>query len=548
MAEQDAKPSGPDLTQGVALTDLADGSMLVGHVGDERGAAGAARRRGVRRRRALHPLSRAARRRAARRRHRALPVASRLLQPAHRRGAARAGASAPLDCWSVEQRDGKIFVAREARGASQAARPAERQARRDKIVIVGGGAAGLRRRRDAAARAAIEGSIVMLSNDDAAAGRPAEPVEGLSRRHRARGLDPAAPRRLLCRERHRPAAQGGRRGIDAAARARSCSRTAASVSYDRLLLATGAEPVRLPIPGADLPHVHTLRSLADSRAIIEQRRGGQARRGHRRELHRARGRGLAAHARPRGPCRGAGEAADGAHPRRRRSATSCARCTRSTASSSTSRTRSRRSTAGKRRRSRAAGTLEADLVVVGVGVRPRLDARREGRARDRSRRRRRTPSSRRARRASSPRATSRAGPIRTAARRIRVEHWVVAERQGQTAAAEHARARARRSPPCRSSGASTTTCRSTMSATPRSGTRSRSTATSPAKDCLVRYKLDGRTLAVASIYRDVESLKAEAGDGAAGGVIGGPASRLAVIPSAAPDLCCRLKGPSLRSV
>ena len=108
--------------------------------------------------------------------------------------------SNPVACWKVEQRGGKVFVREKAKKA--AGRDARRQPRATPraIVIVGGGAAG-----NAAAemlrREGYDGSITMLSADDAAALRPAEPVEGLPRRQRAGGLDPAALGRLLHRRR-----------------------------------------------------------------------------------------------------------------------------------------------------------------------------------------------------------------------------------------------------------------------------------------------------------------------------------------------------------
>jgi len=120
MAEQDAKPSGPDLSQGVAFTDLADGAMLLGHVGDEQVLLA---RHGAE----LFAVGASCS-------HYHGPLAEGLLVgdtvrcPWHhacfslRTGEALAApAFSAIDCWSVEQRDGKVFV-KEKRPAS--AKPA----------------------------------------------------------------------------------------------------------------------------------------------------------------------------------------------------------------------------------------------------------------------------------------------------------------------------------------------------------------------------------------------------------------------------------------
>ena len=103
MSEEKTKLSGPDLTQGVELSTIPDGTMLLGHAhgepvllarrGDEVFAIGAI---------CTHygaPLER----RAARRRYGSLPVASCLFQPAHRRGSPRAGVGPGLAAGASKQ-------------------------------------------------------------------------------------------------------------------------------------------------------------------------------------------------------------------------------------------------------------------------------------------------------------------------------------------------------------------------------------------------------------------------------------------------------------
>lgn len=177
----------------------------------------------------------------------------------------------PVPVWKVE-RTGEHIAVREAapQPAPQQLAPPADVAR---IVIVGGGAAGfaaaemLRRR-------GYAGSLTLLSAEDyLPCDRP-----NLSKDYLAGSAQESwMPLR--------PGAWYGEAGIDLqlstpVARIDTAARevltgAGARHGYDRLLLATGAEPVRLPIPGADRPHVFTLRSMADSRAISKAAEGAK---------------------------------------------------------------------------------------------------------------------------------------------------------------------------------------------------------------------------------------------------------------------------------
>ena len=261
MANQMDGDNGPDLTLGVTLVDFGGKQMLRGHVGkksvllvrlgEEIVAVGA---------KCTHyqgPLDQG------------LVVDETLRCPLHhacfslRSGEALcAPAFDPLPCWKVEHEGGRILV-RERLGIATA--PVDALGHPRDVVIIGGGAAGfaaaemLRRR-------GYCGRLTMLSDEtdppcdrpnlskDFLAGTAPEswmPLKGAAY-YEKNGID----LRLGCKV----------SAIDTAARKLAFA-DGGSVGFDRLLIATGAEPVRLPIPGADLGHVFTLRSLADSRAL-----------------------------------------------------------------------------------------------------------------------------------------------------------------------------------------------------------------------------------------------------------------------------------------
>ncbi|MBR8090333.1 FAD-dependent oxidoreductase [Burkholderia cenocepacia] len=262
MTGSDAS-SRPDLTQGIALDDLADGAMIEGHVGDAAVLL-------VRRADELFAVG-------AQCPHYGGPLAEGLLVgdtircPWHhaafclRTGEMeRAPALDGLPCWRVERRDGRAVVV-DARPAAVPPAPKETGLPAS-VVIVGGGAAAIA----AAVTLRQEGyphAITLLSADaDPPYDRPNLSKDYLAGTAEADWLPLRAPS-FYAEQRIDVRCNTRVTRIDPAQRSVELA-DGSRVEYGALLLATGAEPNRLNVPGADLPHVRTLRSRADCDALI----------------------------------------------------------------------------------------------------------------------------------------------------------------------------------------------------------------------------------------------------------------------------------------
>ena len=266
MNQEGTELGTPDLAQGVEITTVPDGTMLLGHIrgeavllirhGDEMFAIGATCT------------------------HYGAPLVDGLLVgdtvrcPWHHAcfsvttgEALRAPALDPVACWRVEQRAGMAYVKeRRERSQPQVHWPAAGIA--NSVVIVGGGAAG-----NAAAetlrREGYSGHVTMLSADvSLPCDRP-----NLSKGYLA---GTASEESNLLRspqfynEHKIDVRLGGRVTAIDIHNGHVEMADGAQHTFGALLLATGSEPMRLDVPGAELPHVHYLRTVTDSRALLSK--------------------------------------------------------------------------------------------------------------------------------------------------------------------------------------------------------------------------------------------------------------------------------------
>jgi NADPH-dependent 2,4-dienoyl-CoA reductase/sulfur reductase-like enzyme/nitrite reductase/ring-hydroxylating ferredoxin subunit len=261
MAEQRA-PKGPDLSSGTPISSIADGGTLFGHVGDEQvmlarlGAEFFAVR-------ALCTHYRG-------RLDRGLIVGDTVRCPLHhacfslRTGEAlRAPAFDPLSRWRVEVAGETVFVREKLTDTPPVPRPPVAP---ESILIIGGGAAGSAAA-DMIRREGYTGPVTIVSADaDLPVDRPNLSKDYLAgdaqddwlpiwsqKNYDERNIEIVLARRAT--------------SLDPKTRTVGFN-DGSKRQYGALLIATGADPVQLPIPGAPGIPVLYLRSWADGRAIV----------------------------------------------------------------------------------------------------------------------------------------------------------------------------------------------------------------------------------------------------------------------------------------
>jgi NADPH-dependent 2,4-dienoyl-CoA reductase/sulfur reductase-like enzyme/nitrite reductase/ring-hydroxylating ferredoxin subunit len=413
--------------------------------------------------------------------------------------ALRAPALDPIQCWKVERRGDAIFVREKIAPAAE--KPAIRQP--SSVVIVGGGAAGL-----AAAemlrRKGYTGPLTMISADNA----PPSDRPNLSKDFLA-GTAPDDWIPLRAPEWYREhkielILETRVTGLDTKAKAVTTDH-GESYQYDVLLLATGADPVKIPVEGAEQSRVFYLRSLADSKAIIDQ-----AKTAKKAVVVGASFIGLEVAASLRNREIEVDVVAPGQIPMEKVLGSELGTFVRGLHESHGVRFhmgRTVKRVEGKQVILSDGTKIEADFLVLGVGVRPSLAlAEQAGLAMDRG------IAVNEYLETSAP-AVFAAGdaarwPDPHSGEKIRVEHWVVAERMGQTAAKNML---GMREPfdyvpffwsqhydiPINYVGHA-----ENWDSLEIDGDISN-------RDCSVRYIKGGKARAVATVYRDLESLKAE---------------------------------------